>query len=114
MCCLIVSSAGAWAKPTDLSNGVVLYPPGPPAWAVYAYDPDTSSWMQLNNVNWQVVSTVAHSGYLIEATAPAATSASTYRVVMDVIGRSIEVFMTPTVTQRLAAGETTTLRINLF
>ena len=113
-CALLVWSGAAWSKPTDLSSGTVLYPPGFEAWAVYAYDPATTVWMKLENVNWKQESSLAQSGYVIEATAPSATTASTYRVVMEVIGRSVEVFMTPITTQRLIAGETATLRINLF
>ena len=83
-------------------------------WSVYAFDPVTSVWTELDNVSWREVTTMAHSSYVIEATAPSPTAASTYRVIIDVMGVTVDVFMTPEATQRLAAGETTTLRINLF
>jgi hypothetical protein len=114
VCSLLLWSGNALAATTDLSSGIVLYPPGDAPWAVYAYDPHTSRWTKLDKVTWTQVSSLGHSGYLVEATAPGPTAASTFRVVMDVIGKSVEIFMTPAVTQTLAAGQTTTLRINLF
>jgi hypothetical protein len=112
--CGLLPATGAWSTTTELSGGILVYPPGFESWAVYAYDPHTSLWIELDDVSWETVTSLSHSGYVVKATAPSATSASTYRVVMEVIGRSVEVFMTPSITQKLGAGETTTLRINLF
>jgi hypothetical protein len=81
---------------------------------VYAYDPGTSRWTELEDVSWQEVNSPGHAGYVVEATTRLATMVSTYRVVMDVLGSSIEIFMTPRITEQLTAGETATLRINLF
>jgi hypothetical protein len=112
--CGFLLATDGWSKTTELSGGILVYPPNFESWAVYAYNPHTTRWIKLDNVSWKAVSSLAHSGYVIEATAPSATTASTYRVVMEVTGRSVEVFMTPSITQRLVAGETATLRINLF
>jgi hypothetical protein len=108
----IFAAGGAQAMTSDLSSLMMLYPQSHEAWAVYAYDPGNGTWMAFDDVNYQVAATVSHSGYVIEATAPEATSASTYRVVIDVMGVSVELFITPTQTQTLAAGQTATLRIN--
>jgi hypothetical protein len=111
---VITTTAGAWSETTDLSNGLVVYPASYEDWAVYAYDPGNGKWTALDNVIWHEVKSLGHAGYLVTATATALTTASTYRVVMDVVGTSVEVFMTPAATQRLLAGQTTTLTINLF
>jgi hypothetical protein len=114
LCALLVSPVAAQATTSDLSSGIVLYPKIQQPWAVFAYDPGTGTWTALDDVSWRVVTSMAHSGYVIEGTAPRATVASTYRVVFDVLGASVEVFMTPRKTQRLSIGETTTLTLNLF
>jgi hypothetical protein len=57
---------------------------------------------------------MGHSGYVIEAVAKEAIAASSYRVIVDVLGKKVEVFLIPSMTQRLSVGETATLRVNLY
>jgi hypothetical protein len=107
----------AAANTTGLSDGIVQPVTVNQASAVFAYDPSTPKWTELGNVTWKPVSSAGHSGYLIEATAPKAGAVSTFKVVIAGSGigaTSVEVYMTPTSLLHLTAGQTTTLRINLF
>jgi hypothetical protein len=111
-CSLVATTVAASATPTGLSNLIILNPQVYEPWAVYAYDPGEGAWTQLDNVNWQESTSVGHNGLAIQATAAEATAVSTYRVVIQVMGQSLELFITPTATQLLSAGQTTTLFLN--
>jgi hypothetical protein len=114
-CVILALTAPAWSMATDLSSGMVRYMDGATEpWVVYAFDSSRGGWEELSGVNWRQVTTMGHSGYVIEAVAKEAIAASSYRVIVDVLGKKVEVFMIPSITQRLGVGETATLRVNLY
>ena len=112
-CGLLASTAFAAAMPSDLSNVIVVNPQFYEPWAVYAYDPGEGTWTQFGDVTWtQTATSLNRTGFVVEATSPTATVASTYRVVVEIMGASVELYIVPSQTQQLTPGEKATLRLN--